>query len=431
MADLQDLMCRSEAGEAEACFALGNAYHMGLSGAPCDFDQAERWYSVAARQDHALAWLNLGLLHFQDRPQAGGQCNAPEALRCFERAAALGSGYAMYLAGEMLWRGEGMAQQRAQALEWYVKAAKAGEGLAFNKLGLLAFEGKDVPQNIAKAVDCWTRGARLGHANCQYNLACCHLEGEGVPKDVAQAYPWMLKAAEQGHAAAQYNVGAMLFQGGIGEPDIAGALDWLGKAAKQDHPEALYKLGLCYQYGNGVEVDELTARDLYRRAAELGHVEGTYSFAWMIEHGIMQGTLLHQEGNPAIAAGWYSRAASQGHPRAANNLGMLYAQGLGVAQEGLEARSLFEYAVSLGEDSAMFNLGLLMYYGAPDLAPDLIEAWKWGQLSLRHVPQGNAQKLLDALAKEMTAEQINEAQTRADQWQRTTQTVLWTEEPAR
>jgi len=343
--------------------------------------------------------------------------------------AAAGDAQAQYSLGDVYHQGlSGVPRDLAKALGWYVKAAQSGNPAAFNRLGLLAQKGEEVPQNLVKAADCFRRGAELGDAVCQYNLACCYLEGEGVSKDISLAYPWMLKAAEQAQAAAQYNIGVMLYQGAIGEPNVARGLAWLEKAAAQDQPDALYQLGLCFHYGNGVDADEMTARVFYRRATELGHIAATYSFAWMIEHGIMQGTALHQEGDPAMAAGWYARAARGGHPMAANNLGLLYAQGVGVAQEGDTAKNLFEYAISCGEDSAMFSLGLLLYRGGPGLASDLIEAMKWGLLSLHHQPQGNAQKLLETLAPKMTIEQIDEAQTRADQWQRTAKTLLWTTE---
>ena len=299
-------------------------------------------------------------------------------------------------------------------------AARAGSGPALNSLGLMALKGDGVPKNPAKAIDCFRRGAELGHVDCQFNLAVCHLEGEAVPRDMAMAHQWMLKAAEQGYAAAQYNLGAMLMQGAMGTRDAAVAISWWNKAAEQNEPNALYELGQCLRMGEDVARDELMAISCYRRAADLGHRQATFSLALMLEHGF-----LGQPGDPANAARWYSQAAAKGHPGASHNLGILHAAGNGAGHEADTAKGLFDYAVGCGEDSAMFSLGLLLYRGGPGLAPDLVEACKWALLSLRHCPEGNAQKLLDALGPHLSAGQLDEARGRAARWQRESKPLLW------
>ena len=59
----------------------------------------------------------------------------------------------------------------------------------------------------------------------------------------------------------------------------------------------------------------------------------------------------------------YERAEALGHLVAANNLGGLYAQGHGVAQDWREARRLFEKAALAGLPRAMRNLGWLYLNG--------------------------------------------------------------------
>lgn len=418
--DFDAIKAAALTGEAQEQFRLGNAYHLGLSGAPRDLAQAQRWYEAAAAQGHVDANLNLGLLQFQDLPNAGGARNSANALHYFELAAAKGDAYAMFLAGEVLYRGDGIGKNIAKAIDWYVKSARAGNGYALKRLGLMALKGDDVPKNLAKAVDCFRRGAAIGHADCQYNLAGCYLDGEGVARDMPMAYQWMAKAAEQGHATAQYNLGAMQKQGATGAPDASAAVTWWEKAAAQDEPNALYALAQCYRKGDGVLPDEVTAFSLYQRAADLEHMEATFSLALMIEHGI-----LRQPGDPAVAARWYSQAAHRGHAGAAHNLGILLARGNGVAQEADTAQALFEYAIGCGEDSALFSLGLLLYRGGPGLAPDLVEACKWALLSLHRRPEDGAQKLLDALGPHLTAAQIAAAEDLAANWQRRSTPLAW------
>ena len=70
-------------------------------------------------------------------------------------------------------------------------------------------------------------------------------------------------------------------------------------------------------------------------------------------------------------------AAEAGHPRALNLLGAAYKDGIGVAQDAVRARDLFEEAAKSGYGPALFNLGLLYSTGGPGLAADLDLARDW------------------------------------------------------
>lgn len=59
----------------------------------------------------------------------------------------------------------------------------------------------------------------------------------------------------------------------------------------------------------------------------------------------------------------YARAAELGHPGAANNLGLLFHAGRGVAQDHAEARRWFARAVAAGFGGANVNLGVMAFYG--------------------------------------------------------------------
>ncbi|MBR4985961.1 MAG: sel1 repeat family protein, partial [Proteobacteria bacterium] len=73
---------------------------------------------------------------------------------------------AQYSLGLLYQKGEGVAQDKAQAAEWYRKAAEQGLGVA------------------------------------QYSLGLLYQKGEGVAQDKAQAVEWIRKAAEQGYSDA-------------------------------------------------------------------------------------------------------------------------------------------------------------------------------------------------------------------------------------
>ena len=57
----------------------------------------------------------------------------------------------------------------------------------------------------------------------------------------------------------------------------------------------------------------------------------------------------------AVAAGWYRRAAEQGHAAAQNNLGVLYANGQGVPRDPMIAFAWYEVAAAGDNAKARFN----------------------------------------------------------------------------
>lgn len=89
------LRSQAEAGEAEACFTLGEAYDQGAHHAPRDRAEARRWYRAAAEQGHAEAAFRLG---------------------------------------EMLLLGIGGMKERPAALTWLRQAAEAGHPVAARRL---------------------------------------------------------------------------------------------------------------------------------------------------------------------------------------------------------------------------------------------------------------------------------------------------------
>jgi hypothetical protein len=73
---------------------------------------------------------------------------------------------------------------------------------------------------------------------------------------------------------------------------------------------------------------------------------------------------------------WYEKAADKGEASAMTNLGWLYANGRGVAQDYPKAREWYEKAADKGEATAMRNLGLLFANGQ-DVAQDYAKAREW------------------------------------------------------
>ncbi len=89
----------------------------------------------------------------------------------------------------------------------------------------------------------------------------------------------------------------------------------------------------------------------YRRAAEQGDARAQYNL------GVMYAEGLGVPQDAAAAVAWYRRAAEQGDATAQNNLGAMYAEGLGVPQDAVEAVAWYRRAAEQGDATAQSNLG--------------------------------------------------------------------------
>ena len=86
----------------------------------------------------------------------------------------------------------------------------------------------------------------------------------------------------------------------------------------------------------------------------------------------------------------WTKAANQGHAGAQYNLGVMYEQGQGVAQNNVEAVRWYRKAADQGHAQAQFNLGC-MYAEGQGVAQSDVEAVRWYR---KAADQGYAQAQL-------------------------------------
>ena len=78
----------------------------------------------------------------------------------------------------------------------------------------------------------------------------------------------------------------------------------------------------------------------------------------------------------AEAARWYRMAAEQGYAKAQYNLGLMYAKGEGVPEDGVEAVRWYRMAAEQGHAKAQYNLGV-MYAKGEGVPKDDVQAYAW------------------------------------------------------
>ena len=120
------------------------------------------------------------------------------------------------------------------------------------------------------------------------------------------------------------------------------------------------------------------------------------------------------------AAARVLRLARLGNVRAQAQLGSMYAGGVGVPQNYVEAAKWYYRAADRGDGRAQLELGL-MYNKGQGVPQDLVLSHMWLNLSASHAVGSNrdyAARLRDALASKMTVRQVMAAQHLAESWYR-------------
>jgi len=189
--------------------------------------------------------------------------------------------------------------------------------------------------------------------------------GQGVIRDFRTAADFYRQAAQQGHAGAQNRLG-QYYHSGLGvAQDLDQALTWLEQAAQQGDPQHLFDLATALEGS-----DPTRAAAIYEQAADAGHTEASVNLGVLYQDGIG----VAQDHERAFAL--YFKAAKTGHARARNNLGLLYVRGHGVDQHYEKATVLFQAAADQGLPTAMRNLSVMYANGLGIAQSDaLAEQW--------------------------------------------------------
>ena len=132
--------------------------------------------------------------------------------------------------------------------------------------------------------------------------------------------------------------------------------------AEQGDASAQNNLGAMYENGEGVSQNYQKALKWYRLSAEQGHAVAQQGLAGIYHWG---------RGVPEDykkAAKWYILAAQQGEKKAQNNLGGMYYHGHGVPQDYIIAHMWFNLAVSNGSEYGIKGRDLV----AKEMTPEQI-----------------------------------------------------------
>jgi TPR repeat protein len=181
----------------------------------------------------------------------------------------------------------------------------------------------------------------------------------------------LTSAAEAGDANAQLMLGLYLQHSKPmldgSSPDYSRIVDLYRRAERQGNIGASFALGRLYDQGLGVEKDLNQAIDHYSVAAKAGNPEAmgymASSYFWI--------------GDYSFSFIWADRAAQAGDPGGTNVLAVLYNKGWGGADKDYsKAMELYRRAADAGDCFALSNIGGL-YYNGDGVAQNASEAERW------------------------------------------------------
>jgi len=238
--------------------------------------------------------------------------------------------------------------------------------------------------------------AKAKNPEAMYQLALCYDQGLGIAIDYKEAFYWLKKAAKKKNPDAQFMLSNYFFQNkvyklrqvdGYRDPSIrptfffeskeyvqnsVEGFHWCKKAAEQGHLLAMTNLGSYYMSGKGV----------FR--------------------------------NPEKAYHWTNKAVGAGSILAYYHMANLYKEGFGVEQNYTEAFRFFMIAFNKGVPQAAYEIGNC-YESGKGTEKDTYQAYYYYLIAgvIKHY---NAQVKADMLRRELSAEQIKEAEQKRDSW---------------
>ena len=142
---LKVLTDQANNGVAEAQFHMGEMYDLG-EGVPQDYNEAFKWYGLAAKQGYFSAQTHLGNMYDLGH---GVSQDFNEAINRYRFAANRGHAQAQFNLGVMFYKGRGVIQDYLLADIWFIRSSLQKNQEAFKYISLV--EKLMSPQQRKKA----------------------------------------------------------------------------------------------------------------------------------------------------------------------------------------------------------------------------------------------------------------------------------------
>ena len=367
-----------------------------------NYEEALRWFLVAAAQGNAAAQISLALMYSEG---IGVEKDPAQVEHWYRMAAEGGQTDAKLVLARIYDEGIGVAADPSEAARWYQSASEDGIVEAKRRVALFYLSGTGVSQDEEKGAGLMREIAELGDPEAQFVMAGLLETGRGVTQNSRYAFDWYRKAANQGHYPSQLAVFNMIREQTPVSLAPGESLKWIQSLAEGGEATAMAWLGNLLWAGTKIEQDYAKALEWHIKAADLGQLE-SQAFA---------GTRLLRSPNikPDYdkAFHYLSLATAGGDTNVLFDLGLCFWKGWGTKRDRVKGLSYFKQSFDDGRAEAIVFLGLAARYGIEGPS-DLEKAYVWFSLAEALVGSGNGKQQLDEIKKRMTPGQISSAQAR-------------------
>jgi len=326
-------------------------------------------------------------------PSESSRAPTPEEIQKLEVRAATGDPAAQVALGGAYEEGDGVTQSDSQAAKWYRAAADQGDGIGQNRLGTMYSRGRGVQQDKKEAFKWYSMAAKQKNPSAAFNVGMSYYNGDGVDIDDILAYAWFSLAKS------------------LGDISASEAIDHLTKGPTVPC-RAFEKMGDIFQKGEDLPQSTPAAIEWYRKAAGAG-IQCESSSAEVK----LASLLLSDKSktpNYADVLRLCERAARLHSGAGAYCVGLIYSQGLGVAQDFTKAAKWMGDAADTGHAKAALQLGQ-MYWKGEGVKKDKISAYEFISLAqAAGLPDAKGQKEL--LEKELTPEELRKGNAKVAEW---------------
>eukprot|EP01084_Bolivina_argentea_P204373 349021_1 len=335
----------SELNNSDGMNHLAMMYEKGI-GCIQNMDQAVKYYKLSIDLQNVDAMANLANLYYQNFIYS----DISKAIELYKSAADRGHIGAQITLASLYETGiTNYLQPNIQlSIQWYRKAVEHDHLEAKNNLAVILLNNSDVnSKEYHQAVTFLTESATKGHAASQNNLGYCYEFGKGVEKDESKAFEWYHKSAAQNYSASFVNLGYLFLK----RQQYENAFKYFLKASKnEDNIQSWYYLGLMHEKGYYVPINIHLALEYFEKASQKGHELATIKVGDCYFSGV--GPIMQSYSK---AFDVYRKLALDGNSDAANNVAIMYEEGLGVKIDIEAATMWYKLAAEKGNHEAVRN----------------------------------------------------------------------------
>ena len=263
----------ADLGNSTAMFTIGVLLEEG-DGVGADPLEAKKYYKMAIDKGNVKAMFNLGIRLLEEK-------ELKEAVKYIKMAVDFGNAKAIAFYGEMLFKGNGVPENKEEGLRYVKMAIDKGYTKAqeiYN--AMLHPELKQNPSvNIKRLAD-------EGSIDAIFQYAVMLYTGNGIDLNYEESLKYFKMAADKGHIVSAYNYGYMLLQGLGAVVNILEAAKYLKIAADGNFPKALLTYATLLMNGNGIPKNMKGAAHYFHVLANLGDPDGMYGYGTLVLFGI-------------------------------------------------------------------------------------------------------------------------------------------------